>query len=315
MSAWGEPSFRLSGAALCLLLATFVLPPIPARRPIYDVVVVLDITGSMNVRDQILDGAAASRLEMAKRAVRHVLAALPCGSRLGVAVFVERRPFLLFEPVESCGNFAPVDREIQAIDWRMGWDGESHIAIGMLAAMRMANAQGADLVFMTDGQETPPLWWTGAPDFSAMHGATHGLIVGVGGDALSPIPKFDSYGREIGTWKPGEMPAESGGMFRGHEHLSAVDDKHLRALSQQSGLAYMRLSGPDALMPALAGSVPRRTRASSIDLRPVLAAVALLLLAAGAWLTGGAGLGSWFVRPASRQASGYRAPGRPTPAR
>jgi mxaL protein len=283
VSAWREWRFRLGAAALVLLLVSFLIPPWPAARPIYDVIAVMDITGSMNVRDQRLDDRPASRLEMEKRAARQLLAALPCGSRLGAAIFVERRPFLLFEPVEVCDNAAALDAEFQAVSWRMGWDGESHIAIGLHAAMQMANAQGADLIFMTDGQEVPPLWWTGAPDFGPLNGAEHGVIVGVGGLALAPIPKFDAMGHEVGVWHPGEVPAETAGLFRGHEHLSAVDEPHLRALARQSGLSYVHLAGADALMPALAAAVPRRTRASTIDLRFVPAALALLLLAATEW--------------------------------
>ncbi len=273
----------LRAAALCVLLLAFVIPPVIIDRPVRDVVAVLDITGSMNVRDQHLDGVAVSRIAMEKRTVRRLLAALPCGSRLGLAVFVEGQPFLLFQPTETCASYPALNDEISAIDWRMGWDSESHIAESLLASIRMAASLRADLVFMTDGQETPPLAWSGAPDFSRVRGTVHGLVVGVGGHDFVPIPKYDPNGREIGVFKPGDVPSEKSGLFRGREHLSAVDEPHLQALSAQSGLAYRHLDGPDSIYaPLVQASVARQqpTR-TALDWLPALCALILLGAAFG----------------------------------
>jgi len=272
--------FLLGCAALLLLASTFVVPPVHVMRPIYDVVAVLDITGSMNTRDQVLDGAPASRLTMEKTALRNLLAALPCGSKLGVAIFVEERPFLLFEPVETCGNFAAIDQSIAGISWRMGWDSESHIAAGLVASMVTARDLNADLVFMTDGQEMPPLAWSAPPAFSAVRGGAGGLIIGVGGHDFVPIPKFDKFGREIGVWKPGEVPTETGGLFKGHEHLTAVDEPHLRALAAETGLTYLHLERQDAILPALAHATPPRVRQAEMDMRFIPACLSLMALLA-----------------------------------
>jgi mxaL protein len=266
--------------ALALLAAGLLMPPRRTARDAYNLVAVLDITGSMNVRDQRLDGADASRLAMEKRSMRRLLASLPCGSRLGLAIFVEKQPFLLFEPVEICENFTALDEEIAAIDWRMGWDSESHIAETLLASMKMTKGLNADLLFMTDGQETPPLWWNAAPDFSAVRGSIKGLIAGVGATTFSPIPKFDGYGREIGVFKPGDVPVERDGMFRGREHLSALDEPHLRQLAATSGLAYVHLTGPEALLPALQQHATRRSEISLIDQSWLFACLALACLVA-----------------------------------
>ena len=110
MTAWRDRGFWLRAASLLVLLVGLWLPPVIVARPVYTVVAVLDITLSMNVRDQSIDGAPASRIAMEKRAAQALLKALPCGSRFGLAVFVERQPFLLFEPVEACENFSALDR-------------------------------------------------------------------------------------------------------------------------------------------------------------------------------------------------------------
>ncbi len=282
---------RLSCLALLLLLSTFLLPGIAVRRATYSVVAVLDITGSMNTRDVSLDGVAVSRIELEKRALQDLLAALPCGSKLGIAIFVEERPFLLVTPVEACENFAPLSQMIAGIDWRMGWDSESHIAAGLLAAMVLAHGQDADLLFMTDGQETPPLSWSALPNFAAMRGGVGGAIIGIGGNALVQIPKFDKAGKLIGVWKPGEVPSETGGMFKGHEYLTAVDEPHLRSLAAQSHLAYLHLRHPGDLRAGAMRNFSIHQVIGTRDMRFVPASLALLLLVLASlqWK----GWGSW----------------------
>ena len=291
-----DPRLLCRCLALLMLLAALAVPPIEVSRPVYDAIAVLDITGSMNVRDQRLDGAEVSRLAMEKRAVRHLLATLPCGSRLGLAVFVEKQPFLLFEPVETCENFSALDDEIAAVNWRMGWDSESHIAETLLASIKMADSLAADLIFMTDGQETPPLWWSGVPSFDRVRGSVHGVIVGVGGHAFSPIPKFDGYGRETGVFKPGDVPVEKDGMFRGREHLSAVDEPHLLNLAAASGLAYAHLDGEDGLLAALRQQATRRILPGRMAIGWIFATIALLLLLAGMIPTAADQVLGWRVR-------------------
>jgi mxaL protein len=273
-----DPRFLLRAAALLLLLAAMLAPDVTARRAAYDALAVLDITGSMNVRDAAADGGTTTRIAAERLAVRRLLAGLPCGSRLGLAVFVERQPFLLFEPVETCGDFAVLDAEIDAVDWRMGWDSESHIAEALAASLRLARGLGADLVFMTDGQETPPLAGNAAPDFVATRGQLRGLIEGVGGRIPVPIPKFDTYGRQIGVFKPGEVPGERQGVFTGSEHLSAVDEPHLRDLADRTGLAYRHLDDPDDLAGQFRAVARARVLAGRARTGWVAASLALLLL-------------------------------------
>ena len=145
VTAWRDRNVWLRAAALLALAAGLRLPPVSVSRPVYTLVAVLDITMSMNVRDQTEGGVPTSRIAAGKRVLHRLLAQLPCGSRLGIAIFVERQPFLLFDPVETCGNFSALDTEIDAIDWRMGWDSESHIAAGLLASLRMARARSAPI--------------------------------------------------------------------------------------------------------------------------------------------------------------------------
>jgi mxaL protein len=122
------------------------------------------------------------------------------------------------------------------------------------------------------------------------------LIVGVGGDTLVPIPKFNIEGNDLGVWSEDEvrqlsMPSSSAGnadeqmraaaaqrLKSGAEHLSSLKEPHLRELASEAGLAYARLTTPESLLAALRRPELGRSRAVATDLRWGLAAIALLAL-------------------------------------
>ncbi|MBG0810101.1 VWA domain-containing protein [Methylosinus sp. H3A] len=286
-----------------MLVAAFVFPRASAVRNGVDALLTLDITGSMNTRDYALGGAPASRIDFAKQALRRLVADLPCPSRVGLAIFTEREPFLLFEPVDVCENFAAIDAAISGLDWRMAWEGDSRISAGLFRAIEMARRVDADLVFVTDGQEAPPPPAYGAPVFEGKSGEVLGLILGAGGYEPAPIPKFDDRGREIGFYGADEVPHESrfglppagveqregynprnapfgGAMTIGSEHLSSVREPYLRQLAERTGLAYAHLEKPDGLAAALLSVARPRPSLAPVDLRPAFAAAALAGFAA-----------------------------------
>jgi len=256
----------------------------------------------MNVRDYLLDGKPQSRLEFVKGVLLRVIPAMPCGSRVGLAVFSERRPFLLLSPVETCDNIAPLAKTISELDWRMAWEGDSFIAAGIYKSIALAASLGADLVFFSDGQESPPLPYSGPPQFEGVPGRVRGLLVGVGGYALAPIPKFDEHGLEIGFLGENDVPQENrnglpppGAELRrgynprnapygadvphGNEHLSSVREQYLQSLADKTGLGYAHLIADTSVSDAIARHATPRYVSVAIDLRPWLAAVGLLALA------------------------------------
>ena len=267
----------LRGLALLLLAAGLVLPRPVVNRPVYDVLAVMDITASMNTADAVA-GRHVRRIALERAAVQGLLDRMPCGSRLALAIFVEKVPFLLFDPLEVCGNYAPLRREVAAIDWRMGWDSESHIAAVLMRSMRMAQRLGSDLVLMTDGQESPPLWWNGMPKFAPLRGTVRGAILGLGGDRLVPIPRFDSKNHQIGYYRSIDVPSDAKGMFAGHGTLTAEDTPHLKQLAALTGLTYRHLGTPGGLWQAVQAACRRRMLANRLDLAPYFAALALALV-------------------------------------
>ncbi|ADH91466.1 von Willebrand factor type A [Ancylobacter novellus DSM 506] len=293
--------FWLLLAALLALLAALLAPRVALTRPARDILLVIDVTGSMNVRDYATGGAPQTRLAAAKQATRGLLAGLPCQSRLGLGIFTERRSFMLFEPAEVCGNFAAIDGAIDGLDWRMAWEGDSYVTSGVHSALAMAAGLKSDLVFMTDGQEAPPLAGGRLPAFDGKPGEVAGLLVGVGRTDPSPIPKFDQDGREVGFYGEQDVPQENrsgpppedapsragwnprnapwgGEPATGTEHLSAMREEHLRALATQTGLGFAPLDGAPALIAAVEADTSARPVVTRIDTAAVPAALALFCL-------------------------------------
>ena len=65
-------------------------------------------------------------------------------------------------------------------------------------------------MFVTDGHEAPPLSPLHKPVYDGKPGEIRGLIVGVGADALMPIPKNDPEGRAMGFWGADEVMQTDG---------------------------------------------------------------------------------------------------------
>ncbi|HWH81795.1 MAG TPA: MxaL protein, partial [Burkholderiaceae bacterium] len=313
-AAWLRASWRerrdgwlLGGAAVALALC-LLRPGWPVERARFEHVVVLDITQSMNVEDETIDGQPASRLAFAKLLLRRALLELPCGSKLGWGVFTEYRVFLLLEPVEVCANLTELRATLARIDGRMAWSGNSEIAKGVHSGIDIARQLPGrpSLVFVTDGQEAPPLSPRHRPAFDDKPGEVPGLIVGVGDLRPSPIPKTDPAGNPIGFWRAdqvaqadlyrngrgssvgNEAMVEEGdgaalpalGATPGQEHLSALREPYLRLLARERGLAFLRLESPEALAAALTAPALAKPTMVRADGRVAFALLALALLLA-----------------------------------
>lgn len=297
----------LATAALALAIG-FLRPLVPWPRALVDQVVVLDITQSMNVQDQQLDGKPVSRLVFAKQALRQTLLALPCGSKIGWAVFTEYRSYLLFAPVEVCAHLDELRATLADIDNRVAWAGASEVAKGLHSGLSIVRQlPGAPaLVFVTDGHESPPLNPHHRPAFDDKPGEVPGLLVGVGGSLPAPIPKTDPQGRPLGFWAADEVQqsdlrsqgrgasvggerlvdtavaAETAnpalGAAPGAEHLSALHEAYLRLLAGELGLGFHRLDGADGLAAAMMAPALARPVTVQADVRMALGCFAFVLL-------------------------------------
>lgn len=290
----------LLAAAVCLA-AALVKPGIQRVRPSFNILVVIDITGSMNVRDGELGGEKISRLDFVKHRLRGALGQLPCRSNIALGVFTERRSFLLTEPMEICDNLSVIDGTLSKLNWRMAWEGDSYVASGLSHAIQIAESLDADLLFLTDGHQAPPHRHDWEERFEAGSGQVKGLIAGVGGHELSPIPKFDVSGRETGFYNVDDVPHESrvgpppqeasgregwhprnapyGAVpIVGTEHLSSVREDHLKLLAEKTGIDYHHLESVEGLVDALIASSVEHPIQTRIDVSAVPAGLALILL-------------------------------------
>ena len=296
-----RPGFWLLLAAFsCALAAALGLSASEERR-LRNLVVVIDLTRSMTARDYGEGADAVSRLDEAKRVVTELARRLPCGSRLGLGLFTERRSFPLIEPVEICENFSPFAEAVAALDWRMAWEGDSRVVRGLNSAQELVAGLGADLVFITDGHEAPPLPLGGRRP-ADNPGASAGIIVGAGGEKLVPIPKYDETGRAIGFYSLPDIaagarvsivtPGSSSGDYHprnnpvgnlaatSSEHLTSVREGYLREIAAEAGLGYAPLGDLAAIETALAGHTSADVMPAPRDLSPLFGAAALVLLVA-----------------------------------
>ena len=284
-----DRSTRAAAVAFILLLAAVFMPLFNTPRAAYDYLVVFDITQSMNVEDYELDGLPASRLTFAREAVRRTLKELPCGSRVGWGVFAEYRTLVLLAPIEVCENYNDLLASLDRIDGRMRWGNASEISKGVFWAMRGARDVGGQpkLLFLTDGQEAPPVEGEGLAMFDDLkRGDIRGWLVGVGGYTPRPIPRTDADGRPMGYWHADEVvqrdPNASGRpSAASHEQLSEVREPYLRRLARQIGLDYTHLSAIDSIRNAMLTSRFAERRWAPTDFAWVTAVVALLALLIG----------------------------------
>jgi len=268
----------LNTAAVLLLLAA-IRPEVPILRPVHNFLFVVDISMSMHTRDMHIEGEPASRAAAVRRSLTDALRELPCGSRAGLGVFAGYQSMVLYKPVEVCSHYNELASTVSKISPASIWASDSEIAKGIYNAISFL--EGGDretqLVFVTDGQEAPPISARYRPQFRGEAGAVKGWLVGVGELALSPIPKIDERGRMVGVWREQEVAqadpytigrSTSSGSEKmsdagagridadvaarlqtrpGKEHLSELRETYLKLLAEELEFGYVRLGSGEAL--------------------------------------------------------------------
>jgi mxaL protein len=274
--------------ALVLLLIALFLRPIPLKHDTYESLVIFDITQSMDVEDYEQGTTPISRLKFAREAARRALRELPCGSKVGWGAFAGYRTLILLAPVEVCENYGDLLTSLAKVDGGMRWENASEITKGVYWSMRAAKDLGTNpnVIFVTDGQEAPPLDPTNIlPMFEDLKaGQVRGYLVGAGGYVPRPIPKTDEDGNRIGFWRsdevmqPGDIIQDS--KVRGLEHLSSLREPHLQEVAHQVGFGYARLTSLESIARVMLDKRFARRDKALTDLYWIPALLALMLLAA-----------------------------------
>jgi len=295
--------------AALVLLPVFLAPQHMLAGTTFAYLFVIDVSESMNVRDVDSDVPTTSRLDRAKAAVIAALAALPCGSRIAVALFAGSDTLVLFEPLEVCRHYPAIEQVVNGIDWRMAWDGDSRVEAAVVNALHEAGNRGLDLVFLSDGDEAPHVAVPHMGELLALQGKVKGWLVGTGSPQASPVPRLDADNKVIGYWtavdavregfypnlselvKQSDSPGElerSGALDEVQEHKSALNEDYLRLVGASAGLGYVKADSPARVASTISDAATARHEPAERDMRILFGLAAALLVMVG-WL-GKAGL-------------------------
>jgi Ca-activated chloride channel family protein len=157
-----------------------------------DIMLLLDVSGSMQSLDFKLDNLPASRLDVVKSVVRKFILARP-NDRIGLTIFAGR-PYLVSPVTLDHGWLLDNLERVTIGDIEDGTAIGSALASG-LNRLRHQNAKSKIVILMTDGQnnagQITPL--TAAEAAKALGIKVYTIGIGVRGEA--PFPVTDAFGR------------------------------------------------------------------------------------------------------------------------
>lgn len=286
-----------------LLLSAFVLlvialfqPSIPLKRNIYSYILIADISQSMNVPDMGSESKPITRIAHTQKMMHEVISALPCGTKVSIALFAGVSVAAMYTPIEVCRNFAAINDTIDHLDWRSGWSGNSRIRESMLTLAQVLRAfpEPAQVVYFTDGEEAPNLHAFNTRDLSSFQGGDDWLFVGVGSSKGTPIPKLDEKNQLIGYWS-GESFAMQPGIAQISEsnigvrddnvataendrYLSKLDEEYLKSLAKEIDAKYVGGSNLQNILSAMKEQKPARRDIAPYEIDWILAGLAGILL-------------------------------------
>lgn len=285
----------LLAAAFILLVVAMFKPTVPIKRNIYSYIFVVDITQSMNVMDKTLNGQPVSRMDYTQDMLHRLISSLPCGTNVSIGLFAGVSVAALYTPIEVCANYAPIQDTIDHLDWRYAWSGNSRIRTSMTTLARLLRSfpEPAQVVYFTDGEEAPRLHAFNTEDLTNFQGGNGWLLVGIGSDKGTPIPKLDDKNQLIGYWS-GESFAMQPGIAQiseanigvrddnvasaeGDRYLSKLDEEYLKKLSKEVNGAYVRGDSLQDVLGAMQEQKPARRDTAAFDLNWILASIAGLL--------------------------------------
>jgi Ca-activated chloride channel family protein len=272
---WLPAALRVT--ALALLVVALARPQLgKAATQIFtegiDIMLAVDISGSMLAEDFQVDGQRANRLEAVKSVVRRFLERRP-GDRVGLVLF-GARPYTQSPLTLDHGWLV---KNLERAHVGMIEDGTA-VGSGLATAVNRLEASDAKskiVILLTDGQnnagKVPPL-------VAAETAKTLGYrvyTIGAGTRGSAPFPQTDAFGRRVYV----SMPVD-------------IDEDTLRRVADTTGGRYFRATDTPALE-QIYDEIDRLEKSPQQGLQYLeyhelyvwLALPALLLLAAEAVLT------------------------------
>ena len=286
----------LLASAFVLLIAAAFKPTLPLPRSIYSYLLVADISQSMNVVDTTLNGKQVTRMEYTQYMLHHIVANMPCGTRVSIGLFAGVSVAALYNPIEVCSNYAAIQDTIDHLDWRTAWSGNSRVRDSMFTLARVLRAfpEPAQVVYFTDGEEAPKLHAFNTKDLTNFQGGNGWLFVGIGSDKGTAIPKLDDKNQVIGYWSAESFAMQPGiaqiseanigvrdnnvAGATGDRFLSKLQEEYLKDLAKQVSGDYVRGDSLQSILSAMKHQKPARHDIAPYDIQWILASLAGLLL-------------------------------------
>ena len=222
----------LRAAALVLLVLAIARPQAGSattklHREGVDVVLAVDISGSMLAEDFTLGGARASRVDAVKSVVRSFVAARP-EDRIGLVLFASR-------PYTQCPLTLDHGWLLQNLDRAQVGMIEDGTAVGSALAtavnrLRASTAKSKFVVLLTDGVQNAGRI---SPETAAEAAAALGVkvyTVGAGTRGVAPYPVKDLFGNKV--YRP--LPVD-------------IDEDALRKVAAKTNARYFRATDTKSL--------------------------------------------------------------------
>tara|TARA_B100000035_G_scaffold167929_1_gene143308 strand:- start:5444 stop:6418 length:975 start_codon:yes stop_codon:yes gene_type:complete len=276
------------------LLIALLNPSIPITKNIYNYIFIVDISQSMNTKDMFIDNEEVSRIDYTKSLIKKILGRLPCKSKVSIGMFAGVSVAATYTPIEVCENFSVINSTVDNLDWRSTWSGNTRIRESMVNLARLIRSfpESAQVIYFTDGEEAPKLHVFNTRDLSQFQGGNDWLLVGVGSDKGTAIPKYDSKNQLIGYWsidsfalQPGiaqisesNIGARNDSVALGvsDRYLSKLDEKYLVDLSKEIKGNYVRADNIDVILNAMAKQKPSWRDQTNLPLRYFFIIIALI---------------------------------------
>ena len=289
----------LMSLALLLLVIALFKPTIPIKRDVFSYLLVADISQSMNVKDMQWLGQDVTRMEYQQHLLHRIIGEMPCGTQVSIGLFAGVSVAALYTPIEVCQNFAAIEDTIDHLDWRNGWSGNSRVRESMVTMAKLIRSfpEPAQVVYFSDGEETPKLHIFNTRDLTGFQGGKDWLLVGIGSDKGTAIPKLDEKNQLIGYWSAESFAMQPGVAQIAQEnigtredsvatapsdrYMSRLDEKYLISLAKDISGTYVNGNSVQSILTAMKNQPPARREKTAFDLKWIIASLAgLLFLAA-----------------------------------
>jgi mxaL protein len=285
--------------AVLLLLLALIKPYMPLKQAVHNYLLVADVSQSMNAEDMMLNNQPVSRLVYTQHMMKEVVKNSPCGTYVSVGIFAAENVALLFMPLEVCNNVDIINDSINHLEWRMAWSGNSRMTFGIKAAEATFDYLNtpAQMLFFTDGDESPKANGINKLDISNVRIGQNVVFVGIGGHEPAPIKRFNANNKFVGYWGTDAAAESAGGGIMYNDaslddpdppvayaefdrYLSKLDVEHLKDMTAEIKGQYIEGLDNPGFYRFVQSQTPAAHLVTDYAVRWIYLALAILMILA-----------------------------------